>query len=39
MNEGTPRWYELQPNPRSLNTAGSRAPRTVVDCGFSLLQV
>jgi predicted RND superfamily exporter protein len=39
MNEGNPRWYELQPNQGALNTAGSRAPRQLVDAGFSLLQV
>lgn len=39
MNEGNPRWYELQPNQGALNTAGSRAPRQLVDPGFSLLQV
>jgi predicted RND superfamily exporter protein len=39
MNEGNPRWYELQPNQGALNTAGSRAPRSLVDAGFSLLQV
>jgi predicted RND superfamily exporter protein len=39
MNEGNPRWYELQPNQGALNTAGSRAPRHLVDTGFSLLQV
>lgn len=39
MNEGNPRWYELQPNQGALNTAGSRAPRQLVDTGFSLLQV
>ena len=39
MNEGNPRWYELQPNQGALNTAGSRAPRQLVDAGFSLLQL
>ena len=39
MNEGNPRWYELNPNQGALNTAGSRAPRQLVDPGFSLLQV
>jgi len=39
MNEGNPRWYELTPNQGALNTAGSRAPRQLVDAGFSLLQV
>jgi uncharacterized protein len=39
MNEGQPRWYELQPNQGALNTAGSRAPRSLVDADFSLLQV
>jgi predicted RND superfamily exporter protein len=39
MNEGQPRWYELVPNQGALNTAGSRAPRTLVDSGFSLLQI
>jgi predicted RND superfamily exporter protein len=39
MNEGNPRWYELLPNQGALNTAGSRAPRQLVDAGFSLLQV
>jgi predicted RND superfamily exporter protein len=39
MNEGNPRWYELQPNQGALNTAGSRAPRSLVDAGFTLLQV
>lgn len=39
MNEGNPRWYELQPNQAALNTASSRAPRSLVDAGFSLLQL
>ena len=39
MNEGNPRWYELQPNQGALNTAASRAPRQLVDAGFSLLQL
>lgn len=39
MNEGMPRWYELQPNQGALNTAGSRAPRNLVDANFSLLQI
>lgn len=39
MNEGNPRWYELSPNQGALNTAGSRAPRQLVDPGFSLLQL
>jgi predicted RND superfamily exporter protein len=39
MNEGNPRWYELQPNQGALNTAGSRAPRNLVDNAFSLLLV
>ena len=39
MNEGHPRWYELQPNQGALNTAGSRAPRNLVDSGYSLLQI
>lgn len=39
MNEGNPRWYELTPNQGALNTAGSRAPRQLVDAGFSLLQL
>jgi predicted RND superfamily exporter protein len=39
MNEGHSRWYDLQPNQGALNTAGSRAPRNLVDAGFTLLQV
>jgi predicted RND superfamily exporter protein len=39
LNEGNPRWYELQPNQAALNTASARAPRNLVDAGFSLLQV
>ena len=39
MNEGNPRWFDLQPNQGALNTAGSRAPRQLVDPGFSLLQI
>ncbi|WP_221292265.1 MULTISPECIES: RND family transporter [unclassified Herbaspirillum] len=39
MNEGNPRWYELQPNQAALNTASSRAPRSLVNSDFSLLQV
>ncbi len=39
MNEGNPRWYELQPNQAALNTASSRAPRNLVNADFSLLQV
>ena len=39
MNEGNPRWYELQPNQAALNTASSRAPRNLVNSDFSLLQV
>ena len=39
MNEGQLRWYELLPDQGALNTAGSRAPRSLVDPGFSLLQV
>ena len=39
MNEGHNRWYDLQPNQGALNTAGSRAPRNLVDAGFTLLQV
>jgi predicted RND superfamily exporter protein len=39
MNEGNPRWYELQPNQAALNTASSRAPRSLVDADFSLLQL
>jgi len=39
MNEGHPRWYELQPNQGALNTAGSRAGRHLVDGGFTLLQL
>jgi hypothetical protein len=31
MNEGNPRWYELQPNQGALNTAARRAPRSLVD--------
>ncbi len=39
MNEGNPRWYEMTPNQGALNTSGSRAPRSLVDGDFSLLQV
>jgi predicted RND superfamily exporter protein len=39
MNEGNPRWYELQPNQAALNTASSRAPRSLVNADFSLLQL
>jgi len=39
MNEGNPRWYELQPNQAALNTASSRAPRSLVNSDFSLLQL
>ncbi|MDT7838983.1 efflux RND transporter permease subunit [Aquabacterium sp. OR-4] len=39
MNEGQLRWYELLNDQGALNTAGSRAPRHIVDPGFSLLQV
>ncbi|MCC2973602.1 RND family transporter [Massilia sp. IC2-476] len=39
LNEGNPRWYELQPNQAALNTASARAPRNLVDASFSLLQV
>jgi hypothetical protein len=39
MNEGQLRWYELLPDQGALNTAGSRAPRHIVDPAFSLLQV
>jgi predicted RND superfamily exporter protein len=39
MNEGNPRWYELQPNQAALNTASSRAPRSLVNPDFSLLQL
>lgn len=39
MNEGNPRWYELSPNQGALNTAASRAPRSLVDGDFSLPQI
>jgi predicted RND superfamily exporter protein len=39
MNEGNPRWYELQPNQAALNSASSRAPRSLVNADFSLLQL
>jgi hypothetical protein len=39
MNEGQLRWYDLLADQGALNTAGSRAPRHVVDPDFSLLQV
>jgi predicted RND superfamily exporter protein len=39
MNEGNPRWYELLPNQGALNAASARAPRSLVNADFSLLQV
>ncbi|WP_200843855.1 RND family transporter [Pantoea sp. 18069] len=39
MNEGNPRWFELSPNQGALNTAASRAPRSLVDGDFSLPQI
>ena len=38
-NEGFPGWYDLSTNQGALNTAGSRAPRDLVDTGLSVLQV
>jgi len=39
MNEGNPRWYDLAPNQGALNAASAKAPRSLVDPDFSLLQV
>ena len=39
MNEGNPRWYDLAPNQGALNAASAKAPRSLVNPDFSLLQV